>query len=182
MDKPEWYGDRGDRRWRSYKKWIRRLKVDWNEHGWQWSPRPQFGWVGSEWKILGWQSDLCGCFDLRNKQALRFKDTPNGCGCMSCANPRRAYDGRSSSALTFAEQRAFLDDREDWSKRKRREGGKLTKVTCFGCGRQIGKIWLKTGIDREYLFRKVKEMGWDRRCTSCRKKLHDRLEAEKNAK
>ena len=183
MDKPWWCGDRGDRRWRSFKKWMRRLKVDWNDHGWKRDPRPIYDWSkDGKLCVIGWGDSLCGCFDLRNKQALRFKDTPNGCNCRDCDNPRHVYDGKNLSALTFAERRAFLDDREDWSKRKRREGAKLTKVSCYDCGRQIGKVWLKTGIDREYLFRKVKEMGWDRRCTSCRKRLHDRLEAEKNAK
>lgn len=170
---------RAERRWRSWCTWMRRLKVDWNEHGWRWSPRPQFGWVGTEWKILGWKSDLCKCFELTSRQATRFKDTPNGCNCMGCANPRRAYAGRSSSELTFTEQRVFLDDTEDWSKRKRRPGIRLTKVLCRTCGRQIGKVWVKNG---QSVFMKVRELGWDRLCTSCRKRQRDREEAEKNAK
>lgn len=174
MEKPR---TRALRRWRSFTKWMRRLKRDWNEHGWQWDPRPNYEWVGPDLKIVGWRSNLCECFDLANREATRFKDTPNGCNCQSCANPRRANDGRTSSALTLAERRAFLDDSEDWSKRKRRKGMRLAKVNCRDCGRQIGKLWVKNG---QSVFQKVREVGWDKRCASCRKRHFERL--KENAK
>jgi hypothetical protein len=138
--------------------------------------------VGAEWKILGWQSDLCDCFDLKHPQALRFKDTPNGCNCQQCDNPRHHYDGKNKEALTFAERRAFLDDREDWHKRRRRKGEHLFRVLCRDCGRHIGTIYVK---NQESAFWKVRSMGWDRRCTSCRKRHFERLEEiekERNAK
>jgi len=170
---------RAERRWRSWCTWMRRLKGDQATHSGPWSPKYSYEDGSCKLVSFGDRTSLCACFDLTSRQATRFKDTPNGCNCQSCANPRRSYDGRSSSALTFAEQRAFLDDREDWSRRKRREGIRFCKVNCIGCGRQIGKVWVKTG---QSLYGKVRSMGWDRRCTSCRKRLHDRLEAEKSAK
>jgi hypothetical protein len=182
MDKPLWYGDRGDRRWRSFKKWFRRLRVDWNDHGWKRDPRPIYDTRNGKFCVVGWGDTLCGCFDLKDKQALRFKDTPNGCNCRQCDNPRHQYDGKNLEALTFAERRAFLDDREDWSKRKRREGQHLFRVLCRDCGRHIGTIWVKNGASA---YARVRALGWDRRCTSCRKchfeKLEE-LERERNAK
>lgn len=164
MEKPR---IRAERRWRSFTKWMRRLRADWNDHGWRRDPVPMYEWKDGKSCIVGWKDSLCGCFDLRNKQALRFKDTPNGCNCSSCINPRRGYDGKNSQALTFAERREFLGDQEDWRKRKRRPGHHLFRILCRECGRQIGKVWVK---NRESAFKKVRDMGWDRRCDSCRER------------
>jgi len=59
------------RRWRSWCVWMRRLRGDWNSHGWKRDP------IGP---YLSGQRDgtrLCNCFFLDHKEALRFKNTPN---------------------------------------------------------------------------------------------------------
>lgn len=132
---------RADRRWRSYCKFLRRLKLDWNQHGWNWGPR----WYDRGYQLTPaascsfWaKTDLCECF-YDAKQQARFKDTPKHCACWSCRNPRRANAGKNSTALTFAEHRAFLDDREDWHKRRRRDGYRTIKSNCTRCGVMMGK-------------------------------------------
>ena len=131
---------RAERRWRSHCKFLRRLKQDWNQHGWNWGPR----WYERSYQLTPeaacsiWAgTDLCECFYDKKAQA-RFKDTPNTCNCWTCRNPRRVFAGKNSSALTFAERRAFLDDREDWHKRRWRRGWRSLKVQCRHCGITIG--------------------------------------------
>lgn len=127
---------RGERRWRSYKKWMRRLKTDWNEHGWRRDPQPIRDWVGGEWKIVGWKDSLCGCFDLKNPQALRFKDTPNNCNCWQCANPRQLNKGKLKSELTRQEliQNQIDSGREYFNRRNKRTSPMPFKVRCTTCG------------------------------------------------
>lgn len=172
MEKPR---DRAERRWRSFTKWMRRLRSDWNDHGWRRDPVPKYDWRDGRLCLIGWSDSLCGCFDLKDMQALRFKDTPNGCNCRGCDNPRHVYDGKMKESLTLHERRAFLDDREDWRKRKRREGSRIVSVSCMRCGRSIGRVRLKYG---KRLYEKLKEMGWDRRCTSCRKRMVEEKKAK----
>lgn len=135
---------RRERRWRSYKKWMRRLKTDWNEHGWRRDPQPIREWVGGEWKIVAWKDSLCGCFDLKNPQALRFKDTPNGCNCWQCANPRKTFDGKSKSALTRQElvQNAIDSGREYFNRKKKATRGAIFqyKLRCVTCGFFLGMV------------------------------------------
>lgn len=138
---------RSQRRWRSRCVFMRRLKRDWNEHGWNWGPR----WYTRSWTQTTdaacsfWaQTDLCECFYDPKAQA-RFKDTPKTCSCWSCGNPRRAFAGKNSSALTRAEKIAFMDDREDWKKPKRREGVRMVKYQCSRCGFLLGSGPLKFG-------------------------------------
>lgn len=68
---------RAERRWRSYCTWMRRLKRDWRDHGRGSYPVPLYDFVGGIPQVTGWVSSLCACFDLKNREALRFKDTPN---------------------------------------------------------------------------------------------------------
>jgi hypothetical protein len=65
------------RRWRSFHVWMRRLRRDWNEHGWNWRPLPRFMTkheTGSVWD----NTDLCACF-YDPRAMARFKDTPKQC-------------------------------------------------------------------------------------------------------
>jgi len=63
---------RADRRWRSKHKFLKRLKSDWNDHGWRRDPRPFYRVVRSP-NDDG--TTLCPCFYDPKAQA-RFKDTP----------------------------------------------------------------------------------------------------------
>lgn len=122
---------RAERRWRSYHKWMRRLRSDWNDHGWKRDPRYSWRVVDgvSTCQVVG--TTLCECFDLRHMQALRFKDTPTGghskrrCGC-------------SEPPLEYKEER-ILEARDDWHKRHRREGTWIKKWLCSRCGFLMGK-------------------------------------------
>jgi hypothetical protein len=108
---------RAERRHRSYLTWMRRLRNDQYDHRGPWSP--VLDWKDGVCTITpGDRTQLCDCFNLRSRQALRFKDTPNGCACWSCANPRRTYRGKSKMALTFQEQRENIGDRESFNRKK----------------------------------------------------------------
>ena len=79
MEKSHVFGNRGDRRWRSRKKWFRRLRSDWNDHWGGWSPVYDFKDGAVCYVSPGDPTQLCECFDLTSKQAIRFKDTPKPC-------------------------------------------------------------------------------------------------------
>lgn len=82
---------RAERRWRSYHKFIRRLKQDWAEHGWRRDPvGPYYRSLNPDWD----GTSLCECFYSEKAQA-RFKDTPNSCDCWQCANPRKPTKERN---------------------------------------------------------------------------------------
>jgi hypothetical protein len=138
MEKSQVFGNRGSRRWESRKKWFRRLRSDWNDHWEGWSPEYEY----KDGKVCfvspGGPTQLCDCFDLTTKQALRFKDTPRPCSCLGCGgNPRRLLDGRNKSqegALPLVERVLNIGEREHWSKRKRREGHHPYRVSCRRCG------------------------------------------------
>lgn len=111
---------------------MRRLRSDWADHGRQSVPIYRRELVGDKLitrEIIG--STLCACFDLTSMQALRFKDTPTGdhskrqCGC-------------SEPPLEYKVERK-MEARDDWHKRKRREGTLIKKSLCSRCGFQIGK-------------------------------------------
>lgn len=122
---------RAVRRWRSYCTWMRRLRGDWNMHGWKQDPIPMYSWETGKMEFCGWRNSLCGCFDLTNKQALRFKDTPN-----ERSFDRKDWDkyrnGRGER-IPIQERRAVPVEREYWSKRKRNGGVFWDRVRC-GCG------------------------------------------------
>lgn len=158
---------RAERRHRSYSTWMRRLKRDWDEHRGPWTPK--YTWEDGVCTFSpGDRTQRCKCYNLLDPQALRFKDTPNNCGCWSCANPRRTYRNKNKMALTFQEQRAFLDDREDWSKKKPNgERLILVRTICI-CGYLMEKVW-----------KCAKDISWRDRhsenyCPSCEKRFGPR--------
>lgn len=132
---------RADRRWRSYHKFIRRLKTDWNDHRWNWNyltyPRSRVG-ITPEVACSFWAgTTLCGCF-WNPKEMARFKDTPTGnhskreCGC---SDPMTEYKDEVKRAV----------EREDWHKKKSREGTRLVKLSCMKCGIMLCKKWVEFG-------------------------------------
>lgn len=130
---------RADRRWRSYHKFIRRLKQDWWEHGWRRDPAPRMYSSNPNWD----GTTLCTCFYDKKAQA-RFKDTPNSCGCWQCANPRRANAGKKSEELTVHELR-INQTRDDFHVRKRRDGFHKVKISCSSCGILIKIVEVRNG-------------------------------------
>jgi hypothetical protein len=151
MEKTQLHGDRGLRRHRSFSKWMRRLKSDWNDHGWG---RGLDGTYN------------CDCFCLDSKQAIRFKDTPKSCSGPCCGNPRRWYSGKKQSdegELTLAERIVNIGEREFWSKRKRREGTYTARVQCR-CGFVLGMREIPNGKSRWYL-----RSMFSRLCEGCAK-------------
>lgn len=120
---------RGERRWRSFCKFMRRVRSDWNDHGWR---RDPLRYVSS-YHIDG--TTLCNCFFLDSKEAVRFKDTPHQRCDVEC-DPRRSFHGKES--LPIQERRAMLsenDERCSYSNRKRRKGMlRDLRVICRLCG------------------------------------------------
>lgn len=159
---------RAERRHRSYSTWMRRLQRDWDTHRGPWTPK--YTWENGVCTFSpGDRTQRCDCYNLQHPQALRFKDTPNNCGCWSCANPRKTYRGKSKMALTLQEQRAFLDDREDFHVR-RREPDRLVMIrkTCL-CGFLMGKIW-----------KKAQDVSWsdkrsEKKCPDCKRRFEERI-------
>jgi len=142
---------RAERRSRSFHVWMRRLRRDWADHGRQYNIRPVYDYSRGfdERKIVGWTDDLCGCFDLRNKQALRFKDTPSG------GHRKRACNGKDGDRVNELKAERFLEvGRECHGTRGRREKrlarlrrGRPLKVKC-GCGYVVGHVFVRPGEDR----------------------------------
>jgi hypothetical protein len=151
---------RAERRWRSFHKWMRRLRSDWNDHGWKRDPVYRREMVDGKLvtcEAIG--TTLCDCFNLRHMQALRFKDTPTGghskrrCGC-------------SEPPLEYKEERK-LEARDDWHKRKRREGERRVRRFCGRCGVLLG--W--------YTARFGEGVSWTVRsgnCESCERTLAEK--------
>ncbi len=138
MEKSQLYGDRGKRRWRSFTKWMRRLRSDWNEHWEGWRPKYEYDENGVCSFSPGDPTQLCECFNLTSMQAIRFKDTPKMCSRhVGCGNPRRVSKGRNKEALTLQERVADIGESENWSKRKRRKGIRRVRVKCR-CGYFLG--------------------------------------------
>ena len=154
---------RGDRRWRSYCVWMRRLKNDWATHGWQYSIRPVFDWSGPDpKKVVGWTNDLCRCFDLKNKEALRFKDTPTGNESQAAF---RRNDGYHDQEI-WEERNAEGDEaRPVKERRDRRKGTHPFRVRC-NCGFLLEIIEVENGS----WYRR----DWTRRCEDCQRKENER--------
>lgn len=136
---------RGERRWRSYCTWMRRLKGDWATHGRGSYPVPIYGdkFVGGRLCVIGFRDSLCECFDLRNKQALRFKDTPN------TGSFRRKdwdkYRTKRRDNVPIQERRSTPIDREYYAPRKRRRVVFQEKVKC-SCGYFLGFRTVEVGV------------------------------------
>lgn len=166
MEKSHLFGNRGARRWESRKKWFRRLRSDWNDHWEGWPPK--YEWKDGKLCYIspGDPTQLCGCFNLSDPQALRFKDTPRPCSCLGCGgNPRRLLDGRKKSresCLTLAERKVGLKD--NWSKRRRRVGRHPQRLICRKCGYLLKIIMLENNGQGRY-----HHMG-GLKCPGCKEK------------
>ncbi len=143
---------RAERRWRGFCTWMRRLKVDWAEHGRQYSMRPVFDWSGPDpKKVLGWNSTLCRCFDLKNREATRFKDTPTG--HQSIAKSRK-LDGWHDAPI-WQERVVQREDERHFKSSFWRQAAALKRaakpkkvkhrITCQDCGRFIEMAELDPG-------------------------------------
>lgn len=138
---------RAERRWRSHHVWMRRLRNDWATHGWQYNIRPVYDYSrGVENRtVVGWRDDLCGCFDLRNMQALRFKDTPSG------RHRQRECNGTDGDRINeYKDEQRLEVGRETHGtnkrlrKRMRLRKPVVEKVKC-GCGFLLGRVMVWFG-------------------------------------
>jgi hypothetical protein len=144
---------RAERRWRSHCVWMRRLRVDWATHGWQYNLVPQYDWGGPDpKKILGWRSTLCACFELTNREATRFKDTPTGNESLAAY---RKSDGYHLKEVW--ESRKLEVERPHFGKPKKyrlRDAGMRTfRVQCSACGFLIARARMKNDwrVFRSYM-------------------------------
>ena len=154
---------RGERRWRSYTKFMRRLRRDWNEHRWNWNPRkyPRYGLTPQGACSIWADTDLCPCFyDPGMAGWARFKDTPHrSCSGYEC-DPRRATHGVASR--TIQEWRSEEVVRENYHVRNRRDGIRLVKQTCIRCGFLIKKRWVRFGDFISH---------WNDECPACAERM-----------
>ena len=93
--------NRGDRQFIRRNKGMRRIRVDWAEHG---------GFERNPNKFI------CACQEDdavagRGQAFARFADYPKVCSCHACGNPRRSGYYSGKWRLTNQERRA-LDERE----------------------------------------------------------------------
>jgi hypothetical protein len=164
---------RGERRWRSYSTWMRRLKADWATHGRQYNIYPIYEWVnGKQAGLIGWRNTLCGCFDLTSREAYRFKDTPHRmCYAYEC-NQRKANHGRERLPIQErrAVARAMGDDMRAALGTRRREPERLILIrkTCF-CGYLFSKEWLPAGVIR------WSDRRGSKRCPDCQRKYEEAI-------
>lgn len=170
---------RADRRWRSHSVWMRRLRIDWATHGWNWQwmenrPYPfRHSRLTKEAACSIWaQTTLCDCFWNPGFAGMgRFKDTPHPkCSSYEC-NPREYAHGQGSRPIQEwrEEARAWGDEgREDYHVRRREPDRMiLIRQTCI-CGCVMGKVW-----------KRAEEISWsDKRsekyCPSCEKRFGPR--------
>jgi hypothetical protein len=153
---------RAERRWRSRCVWMRRLKQDWNEHGWKRDPTYDYDLVGK--RVIQYLSDrttLCACFDLEDREAYRFKNTPNT-NSFRRKDLDKYRDGRACR-VPIQELRAAPVDREFFGRRKRRRHGTYrAKVQCF-CGYLLDIVEVTYGNGFGY----TRARG--SRCPGCRR-------------
>lgn len=151
---------RGLRRWWSHCVWTRRLKGDWATHGRQYNIYPLYDWKdGVRGKISGWRNDLCACFDLKNKEAIRFKDTPTGNESMAAY---RKSDGWHDHREWETRNIKSDEMRSTRLCRRKREGMHPYRVCCHSCGFLIKIVQVKNGS----WYRDA----WSARCEGCAKK------------
>ena len=156
---------RGERRWLSRCTWMRRLRQDWNEHGWKRDPVYDYEPTGDGVCriFLSERTTLCECFDLGNKQALRFKDTPN-----THSFRRKDWDKYRDSRgerVPIQERRASEVVREYLAPRKRRRVVFKKKVMCR-CGYVLGFKLVEVGV-RNRLQRTIREISRIPKCPNC---------------
>lgn len=160
------------RRWRSRCVWFRRLRVDWNEHGWKRNPRYDYDWSGKEvCRVLSDKTSLCECFDLTNREATRFKDTPNGSSFMRRDNDK--YRDKRSSHVPIQEKRITHVEREYFAKPKKYRKPpkfKVYRLACRRCGRHMETVTFPPKVSiYEYRKEKYGTQYWVT-CGECRKK------------
>ncbi len=169
---------RAERRWRSHCVWIRRLKVDWASHGWNWnwmSSRRSFTRLGiapsaqcSIWN----QTTLCDCFWNPGFAGMgRFKDTPHPkCTSYEC-HPREYSHGKESRPIQEwrEEARAWGDEgREDFGVRRRDPDRMiLVRQTCL-CGYLMKTFWKPAA---EISWRDKRSEGY---CPDCKRRFGER--------
>lgn len=121
---------------------MRRLKQDWNEHGWKRNPTYDYDWNTGN-RILVERTTICECFDLTSREAYRFKDSPN-----KNSFRRRDWnlyrDGRSCNRP--AQERRADPIRESFGSRKRRRNIVRRKKLCCHCGYLLAILEVKDGI------------------------------------
>lgn len=126
---------RGERRWRGYCKWMRRLKGDWATHGRKSYPRPLYGWENGKTCVIGFVDSLCDCFQLDHKQAFRFKDTPT-----LDFSKRRSNSWEKRPPKYASDERRLPVERESYGASSRKKNGRARslirafKVQCRQCG------------------------------------------------
>lgn len=168
---------RGERRWRSFHAWMRRLQDDWWTHGTRLNPRGVYNHMketgicvikrGDNWK----ERFYCECFEFHLQGSYRFKDTPTGNESEAAF---RRNDGYFDKRI-WEERNAVFDDESrasKWGKgrkRERREGMHSYKVRCFTCG-----FFLKTvEVENGSWYRS----GYMERCEGCKEKEKKRRQA-----
>lgn len=165
---------RGERRHRSYSKWMSRLKADWATHGRQYSIYPVYDWGGPDpKKIVGWRDTLCGCFNLKNKEALRFKDTPTGNESRSASKKKDGYhDERTWEGRHLEVERAEFGKPRKYRLRDRQY--RRWKIQCWNCGYLIAVVRLKNDwrVFHNYLG-KFYGNKYVVRCDGCKRKLRE---------
>lgn len=127
---------RAERRWRSYSKFIRRLRGDQVQHGRRWSPRripvTLLNSPASDSPLR--YTTLCTCFYCPKEQA-RFKDTPTG------SYSRRKWR-ESEGWLSCSDERRLEAPEEHGKGRRDRRRGLIVRLhrACLRCGRSLGRI------------------------------------------
>ena len=156
---------RGERRWRSFTVWMRRLRLDWNQHGWKRDPlRSAF----SQSYFLDGTS-LCNCFFLESREAWRFKDTPHGvCNGYECDLRHFSHGGEH---LPIQERRAMIPESDEYvggarAPRRRRGGTHQFKVQCMSCGYLLKNITVQNGLTSSL----EPEARWGK-CIRCKLKM-----------
>lgn len=169
---------RAERRSRSHHVWMRRLRRDWADHGRQYSIFPVYDYTKgiAERTIIGWRDTLCGCFDLRNKQALRFKDTPSG------NHRKRVCNGTDGDRINeYKDVRHLEVTREAFGtnkrlrKRLRLRKPIVEKVKC-GCGFFLGRVMVWFGESKWSAISRNFGTKWPT-CRDCKERLKVRMPA-----
>lgn len=146
---------RAERRWRSHHKFYRRLRSDWNDHGWRRDPPGRYGTRNID------GTSLCDCFFPWSEQAVRFKDTPTG--------RFRKRDERDDERFRYLDERRLHVDRESHGTPKPPSAERRRwKVSCFGCGFLLGFVWASPRERSERT--KVKFGGFFAKCRNCARK------------
>jgi hypothetical protein len=159
---------RGERRWRSYCTWMRRLQRDWDTHRGPWTPK--YTWENGVCTFSpGDRTERCDCYNLQHPQALRFKDTPHPVCSPYYCDPRNASKGHEAKAIQ--ERRA--EEAPDAYHVRRRDPEKVVSVrqTCL-CGFFFGVYKVSVKERR----RSDRRRNGRLRCDDCQRRLMGKTE------